>query len=492
MNDILKIGKDCKREMKLTWSKYELSKSFDEYITSKRTVRGHLKKIGNFLESLSENDLQELDSATKSAIKSLGINFRVYSDEGSEERSWPLDFIPRIIKKKEWNLVEKGLKQRTKALNLFIEDCYNDQNFLNEGFMESSMILSSKYFLNFCKGLKLPNNSWAHISGSDLIKDEKGDFNVLEDNLRVPSGVSYMLENRYVMKRVFPDLFSHYGVSKIDEYPLKLYETLVQASFAKSKNPEIVLLTPGIYNSAYYEHSYLAQQMGIDLVEGIDLIVKNNVVYKKTIEGLQKVDVIYRRVNDNFLDPEVWEKDSVLGVPGIIKSWKEKKIAIVNAPGSGVADDKAVYAFVPKMIEFFLGEKSKLKQVKTYLCAFEKDKQYVLENISKLVLKPVNESGGYGILIGPSATKKELSQYKLKIQSNPRNFVAQPLIKLSTTPTLIKTSIQPRHIDLRPFILSGNKTFVTNGGLTRVALKKGSTIVNSSQGGGSKDTWIVN
>ena len=353
--------------------------------------------------------------------------------------------------------------------------------------------MESPNYLKECSGIIPKNKIWANISGTDLIKDHRGNFFVLEDNLRVPSGVAYMLENRNVMKKVVTDLFNEYQVSPVDDYTSQLYTCLSNASYSKEKNKTIVILSPGVFNSAYFEHAYLAQQMGVDLVESSDLFLsKDNYVCLKTINGQKKVDVIYRRVNDNFLDPEVWEKDSVLGVPGIIKSWKEKKIAIVNAPGSGVADDKAVYAFVPKMIEFFLGEKSKLKQVKTYLCAFEKDKQYVLENISKLVLKPVNESGGYGILIGPSATKKELSQYKLKIQSNPRNFVAQPLIKLSTTPTLIKTSIQPRHIDLRPFILSGNKTFVTNGGLTRVALKKGSTIVNSSQGGGSKDTWIVN
>ena len=491
MNDILKIGKDCKREMKLTWSKYELSKSFDEYITSKRTVRGHLKKIGNFLESLSENDLQELDSATKSAIKSLGINFRVYSDEGSEERSWPLDFIPRIIKRKEWNLVEKGLKQRTNALNLFIEDCYNNQNFLKEGLMDSSMILNSKYFLNFCKGLKLPNSSCAHISGSDLIKDEKGDFNVLEDNLRVPSGVSYMLENRYVMKRVFPDLFSHYGVSKIDEYPLKLYETLVQASFTKSKNPEIVLLTPGIYNSAYYEHSYLAQQMGIDLVEGIDLIVKNNVVYKKTIEGLQKVDVVYRRVDDDFLDPDVGNSKSVIGVKGLIKAWKNKNVAIVNAPGCGIADDKAVYSYVPDMIKYYLNEDPILPNIKTFILKNKEDRNYAFENFTNMVFKPVAESGGYGIVIGRNIKKDDRSIIKKNILKDPKNFVAQPLISLSTTPTFRKDSIFPRHLDLRPFILSGKETYVTVGGLTRVALKRGSTVVNSSQGGGSKDTWVV-
>ena len=477
--------------MKLSWSKYELSKSYDEYITPKRTVRGHLRKIGNFFESLSFNDLQELDSATKSAIKSMGINFRVYSDEGSEERTWPLDFIPRIIKKSEWNIVEKGLKQRTKALNYFIEDCYNEQSFLNSGVINKSLITKSKYFLKFCKGIKLPNKSWAHISGSDLIKDIKGDFHVLEDNLRVPSGVSYMLENRYVMKRVFPDLFSHYGVSKIDEYPSKLYECLQDASLSKLKRPEIVLLTPGIYNSAYYEHSYLAQQMGIDLVEGSDLIVKKNIVYKKTIEGLQKVDVIYRRIDDDYLDPEVGNPFSVIGVKGLIRAWKSKNVSIVNAPGCGIADDKAVYSYVPEMINFFLKEEPILPNIKTFMLSNIEERDYVFENIKKMVTKPVAESGGYGISIGKNLNDKEILKLKKLLMKDPKNYVAQPLIDLSTSPTFRRDSLFPRHLDLRPFILSGKQTYVTVGGLTRVALKRGSTVVNSSQGGGSKDTWIV-
>ena len=477
--------------MKLSWSKYELSKSYDEYITSKRTVRGHLRKIGNFFESLSVSDLQELDSATKSAIKSMGINFRVYSEEGSEERTWPLDFIPRIIKRSEWNFVEKGLKQRTKALNCFIEDCYNEQSFLNSGIINKSLITKSKYFLKFCKGTKLPNKSWAHISGSDLIKDIKGDFHVLEDNLRVPSGVSYMLENRYVMKRVFPDLFSHYGVSKIDEYPTKLYECLQNASISKLRKPEIVLLTPGIYNSAYYEHSYLAQQMGIDLVEGTDLIVKKNIVYKKTIEGLQKVDVIYRRIDDDYLDPEVGNPFSVIGVKGLIRAWKAKNVAIVNAPGCGIADDKAVYSYVPEMINFYLKEEPILPNVKTFLLSNKNERDYVFENIKTMVTKPVAESGGYGISIGKNLNEKEILKLKRLLMKDPKNYVAQPLIDLSTSPTFRRDSLFPRHLDLRPFILSGKQTYVTVGGLTRVALKRGSTVVNSSQGGGSKDTWIV-
>ena len=406
---------------------------------------------------------------------------------------WPLDLIPRIIASNKWKLIQKGLIQRVKALNYFINDVYNKQVFLEKNPVLKELVLESSNFLPECMGITPKNKVWSNICGTDLIKDDKGKFFVLEDNLRVPSGVAYMLENRNVMKKVVTELFNNYKVSPVDDYTSQLYKCLSDACYSKEKKKTIVILSPGVFNSAYFEHAYLAQQMGIDLVESSDLsLSKDNYVYMKTISGKKKIDVIYRRINDDYLDPNVWIKDSTLGLPGLIDSWKEKKVAIVNAPGSGVADDKAVYAFVPKMIEFYLKEKPKLSQVKTYLCAFDKDMKYVLENISKLVLKPVNESGGYGILIGPNASKKELEEYKLKIIDNPRNFVAQPLIKLSTSPTLIKTSIQPRHIDLRPFILSGNDTFVTNGGLTRVALVKGSTIVNSSQGGGSKDTWVVN
>ncbi len=491
MNDILIHSKYTNNKMKLKWSNYELSKSFDEYITSKKSVRKHIKKIGNFFESLTLNELKDLDSATESAIKSLGINFRIYSETGSEERSWPLDFIPRIIKKSEWDKVSKGLKQRSKALNLFIEDCYNEQRFLKSSAINKNLILKSKAYFSFCKNIKLPNSSWSHICGSDLIKDIDGVFHVLEDNLRIPSGVSYMLENRYVMKRVFPDLFSHYGVSKIDEYPLRLYETLVDSSFRKTKSPEIVLLTPGIYNSAYYEHSYLAQQMGIDLVEGRDLLVKGGFVYKKTIEGLSKVDVIYRRVDDDFLDPEFGNPKSVIGVKGLIRCWKSKNVSIVNAPGCGIADDKAVYKYVPEMINFYLNEEPILPNIKTYLMSNKEDRDYVFQNIKKMVIKPVAEAGGYGIVIGRSLNNITQEKTIKKILGNTKNFVAQPLIDLSTTPTFNKNDVSPRHLDLRPFILSGKKTYVTVGGLTRVALKKGSTVVNSSQGGGSKDTWIV-
>ena len=480
--------------MKISWKKYPNASMYDEYVTPQNSLRGHSKKIGTFLESLSIEDLKEINIATEAAIKSMGISFRVYS-EGSlegQDRMWPLDFIPRLIRKSEWLQVEKGLKQRVKALNMFIEDCYNKQQFLNESDIDKSLVLDSPAFKTYCIGMKLKHSTWSHICGSDLIKAHDGKFYVLEDNLRVPSGVCYMLENRMIMKRVFPELFYQYGVTPIDAYPTKLYETLASVKNSRSKNPEIVLLTPGVFNSAYYEHSFLAQQMGIDLVEGRDLIVdKDGFVYKKTIEGLIKIDVIYRRVDDDYLDPEQGNNNSAIGVKGLIKAWQEKKVAIVNSPGCGIADDKAIYSFVPKMIRFYLNEEPIIKNIKTFILTNKEQREHVFNNFKEMVIKPVAESGGYGIVIGKNCSRQEKESTIRKVMNNPRNFVAQPLISLSTAPTYSGENIAPRHLDLRPFILTGEKQYVTVGGLTRVALKEGSTVVNSSQGGGSKDTWIV-
>ncbi|MFL2753923.1 MAG: circularly permuted type 2 ATP-grasp protein [Gammaproteobacteria bacterium] len=479
--------------MKISWNKYSLF-AYDEYVTPQRTLRGHSKKIGSFLESLSRKDFKEINTATEAVIKSMGISFKVFLDDDvdGQDRAWPLDFIPRIIRKKEWDQIEKGLKQRVAALNLFIEDCYNKKRFLKESDMDDSLILDSFSYKKYCINMKLRYSTWAHICGSDLIKSDDGKFYVLEDNLRIPSGVSYMLENRMIMKKVFPELFKQYGVTPVDEYPTKLYETLASFSSSRAKNPEIVLLTPGVLNSAYFEHSFLAQQMGIDLVEGRDLVKgKDGFIYKKTIEGLLRVDVIYRRIDDDYLDPEAGNPNSKIGVRGLIKAWQEKKVSIVNAPGCGIADDKAVYAYVPEMIKFFLNEEPIIKNIKTFLMKDKKDRDYVEDNFKDMVIKPVAESGGYGIVIGKNCSKLEKNSTIRKIRNNPRNFVAQPLISLSTAPTYCGNSIEPRHLDLRPFILSGQKQYVTVGGLTRVALKKNSTVVNSSQGGGSKDTWII-
>jgi len=423
----------------------------------------------------------------------MGITFTVYSEEeGSIDRSWPFDIIPRIIARNEWQLIEKGLKQRVNALNFFIDDIYHKQQIIKDGVFPDTLIADSKNFRPQCVGVNPPQGIWAHICGSDLVRDKDGTVYVLEDNLRVPSGVSYMLENRLVMKRMFPDLFEDYSIMPVDDYPSQLYDMLASLSPRRVNQPEIVVLTPGVYNSAYFEHAYLAQQMGAELVEGSDMVVeKDNIVYMRTVEGLTRVDVIYRRIDDLFIDPEAFDPDSVLGVPGLMRAWKEGNVALANAPGAGVADDKVVYAYVPEIIKYYLDEDPLLPNVPTYKCINKEERDYVVENIDKLVVKPANESGGYGMLIGPQANKEERKKFINLIRHDPRNYIAQPLLTLSTAPTLIGNRVEPRHLDLRPFILSGKHTYVTMGGLTRVALRKGSTVVNSSQGGGSKDTWIV-
>jgi uncharacterized circularly permuted ATP-grasp superfamily protein len=422
----------------------------------------------------------------------MGVSFTIYSEGDNIDRDWPFDILPRPIPADEWKQVEKGLMQRMKALNLFINDVYNDQQIIKDGIVPSHLIDGSSNYLKACEGITPPHGVWANISGTDLVRDGEGTFRVLEDNLRVPSGVSYMIENRQITKRIFPELFDNQSILPVSDYPTHLYEMLASLSPRETEFPVIALLTPGIYNSAYFEHSFLAQELGAELVEGPDLFVDtDDCVYMRTVNGKKLVDVIYRRIDDTFLDPEVFNKDSMLGVPGIMRSWKKGKVAIANAPGSGVADDKAVYAYVPAMIKYYLDEEAILPNVKTFLCHIEEDYQYTLENVDKLVIKPVNESGGYGILIGPRATKKEHEAFRELIKANPRNYVSQPMLDLSTAPVLDDEGVSPRHLDLRPFILQGKDCWVTKGGLTRVAMVKGSLVVNSSQGGGSKDTWIV-
>ena len=425
-------------------------------------------------------------------IKEMGISFSTYSEGENLDRSWPFDIVPRIILRPEWEKVSKGLAQRTQALNHFINDVYNEQKILVEDVIPPELVLTSPKFKKECLGITPPHGIWAHICGSDLVRDHKGHFFVLEDNLRVPSGVSYMIENRELTKRVLPELFANYSVLPVDDYPSQLYSMLKSLSPAKRPKPCVVVLTPGVFNSAYFEHAYLARAMGAELVEGSDLTVaKDNHVYMQTVEGQIKVDVIYRRVDEDYLDPDVFQKDSVLGVAGLIRSWKENKVAIVNAPGSGIADDKAIYAFVPTMIRYYLKEEPILHNVKTYLCNNESDRSFVIENLKSLVIKPVGESGGLGILVGPHSSPTQQLQYAKLISQNPSRYIAQPTLALSTGQTVIGKCLEPRHMDLRPFVLSGQKTWVTAGGLTRVALKKGSLVVNSSQGGGSKDTWIT-
>lgn len=400
--------------------------------------------------------------------------------------------MPRIIPANEWRKTEAGLKQRVQALNLFIDDIYHKQNVVKDKVLPAEVLAQSANFRPQCVGINPPHGVWAHICGSDLVRGGDGTLYVLEDNLRIPSGVSYMLENRNVTKRVLPELFASGKILPVDDYVAQLYDMLAAMSPRPGDDPQVVVLTPGIYNSAYFEHAYLAQQMGVELVQGSDLLVdEDDLVYMRTVEGLRRVDVIYRRVDDEFLDPEAFNPDSMLGVPGLMRAWRAGKVALANAPGAGVADDKVVYAFVPELIRYYLDQEPLLPNVPSYLCMFEDDRKYVLDHLDELVVKPANESGGYGMLIGPRSTKETRDEFARLIKENPRNYMAQPTLALSTTPTLANGLPQPRHVDLRPFILSGPEIHVTTGGLTRVALVEGSLVVNSSQGGGSKDTWIV-
>ncbi|MGR9107160.1 MAG: circularly permuted type 2 ATP-grasp protein [Gammaproteobacteria bacterium] len=478
--------------MAINWNEYSSGGFYDELISSPGHARTCARGLIAYLGSLTSEEMALRQQAADIVIREMGVSFTVYSDGENIDRSWPLDIIPRIIAIKEWNTVAEGLKQRLKALNLFINDVYNEQQIIRDGIVPGELILKSRNFLLPCCGITPPHGVWANICGTDLVRDDKGRFCVLEDNLRVPSGVSYMMENREVIKRVFPEMFDRYSIHPVDDYPSQLYEMLVSLSPRRKSKPVIVVLTPGVFNSAYFEHSFLAQEMGTELVEGGDLFVGDDeYVYVKSIDGPVRVDVIYRRIDDIFMDPEFFRKDSVLGIPGIMRSWQKGKVAIANAPGSGVADDKVIYAFVPKMIRYYLNEDAILPNVPTYLCMNPDERNFVVEHIAELVVKPANESGGYGIVIGPHASEAERRKTVRNIQKNPRNFIAQPMLALSTAPTLCDRDAEPRHLDLRPFILQGASLYVTMGGLTRVAMKKGSLVVNSSQGGGSKDTWIV-
>lgn len=475
------------------WNEYTVSGAYDEMRCSNNLARASSDRLSRYLDSLDGNALDVRKAAAEMAIMEMGITFTVYSDEGNIDRAWPFDIIPRIIENKEWQRVAIGLKQRLKALNCFINDVYNEQLFIKEGLIPESLITSSTNFLKECVGMQPRYGTWANICGSDLVRDKDGILYVLEDNLRVPSGVSYMIENRVITKKVFPELLQDLDVLPVDDYPVNLLEMLSSIAPDHVDSPRIAVLTPGIFNSAYFEHAFLAQQIGAELVEGADLVVQDDdCVYMRTINGLEKVDVIYRRIDDRFLDPEVFHKDSMLGVKGLIRAWKKGNVSLANAPGSGVADDKVVYAYVPEMIRFYLNEEPLLPNVPTYLCSEPEQRDYVLANLEQLVVKPANESGGYGMLVGPHAEKNEIEEFRKIIKANPRNYIGQPTLALSTCPTLCNNQLEPRHIDLRPFILQGEKSFVTAGGLTRVALKKGSLVVNSSQGGGSKDTWIIN
>jgi uncharacterized circularly permuted ATP-grasp superfamily protein len=456
------------------------------------TPRPQARGLMSYLDQIGLEELRDRQQVAELDILTMGITFTVYSDGANIDRAWPFDVIPRIISGTEWAKVERGLSQRLRALNAFIDDVYNDQRIIADGVFPVELLNGSSNFREQCRGVSPALGVWAHISGSDLVRDADGQFYVLEDNLRVPSGVSYLLENRAVSKRAFAELFQSYSIRPVDAYTDELNKLLTSLAPDGVKEPQIVVLTPGVFNSAYFEHSFLAQRIGAELVEGADLTVgADNCVYMRTIEGLERVHVIYRRIDDLYLDPEVFLADSMIGVPGLMRAWKAGNVGIANAPGAGVADDKVVYAWVPDMIRYYLAEEPLLPNVPTYRCMYRDECDYVVEHIAEMVVKPANESGGYGIVIGNRATEAQLSATIEAIRSDPRNFVAQPILDLSTMPTLVDTGIAARHVDLRPFILSGRNSYVTAGGLTRVALVEGSLVVNSSQGGGSKDTWIV-
>ena len=472
---------------------YPQPATYDELLDAEQRPRPAARALFDYVNRLGVAELMARRASVDAAIMAMGITFTVYSDAGNIDRVWPFDIIPRTMSRKEWDRIDAGLKQRLTALNLFIDDLYNAQHIVKDGVFPLEVLAGSKNFREQCKDITPRFGVWAHVCGTDLVRDSDGTVYVLEDNLRVPSGVSYMLENRQLMKRLFPELFKSSDILPVDDYPTQLFDTLAALSPRPGDRPVVVVLTPGIYNSAYFEHSYLAQKMGAVLVEGSDLVVNDDdCVYMKTISGLRRVDVIYRRIDDDFLDPEAFRPDSALGVPGLMRAWRAGKVGIANAPGAGVADDKVVYTFVPQIIKYYLDQDPILPNVPSYLCMAEDQREHVLANLDKLVVKPANESGGYGMLIGPRASAEERQQFAHLIQENPRNYMAQPTLSISTAPTLIGDKLAPRHLDLRPFVLQSDKLYATTGGLTRVALREGSLIVNSSQGGGSKDTWIVN
>jgi uncharacterized circularly permuted ATP-grasp superfamily protein len=474
------------------WTNYASQRGFwDEMIDQRGRPRDACAGVLGYFSRLGGKVL-ERQKAADLAIRAMGITFTVYSDAGNIDRAWPFDVIPRVIAAEEWNAISRGLVQRLTAINLFIADLYDKQHIVNDGVFPAELLADSANFRPQCVGIRPVGDVWAHICGSDLVRDQDGTMYVLEDNLRVPSGVSYMLENRSVTKRVLPDLFRDLDIRPVDGYPQRLFELLASLSPRRGVTPTIAVLTPGVYNSAYFEHCFLAEEMGVHLVEGQDLVVgEDDYVYMRTISGLVRVDVIYRRIDDLFLDQSEFRSDSTLGVSGLMRAWRAGRVAIANAPGAGVADDKVVYAFVPAIIRYYLGEDPGIPNVPTFVCSEDVQRRHVVAHLDQLVVKPANESGGYGIFVGPEASRAEKEEMRRRIEGDPRNYIAQPMLRLSTAPTLCDGRVAARHLDLRPFVLSGPRPHVTEGGLTRVALREGSLVVNSSQGGGSKDTWVL-
>jgi uncharacterized circularly permuted ATP-grasp superfamily protein len=470
---------------------YQPGTFYDEMFDVHCEPRAAARALVQLIEAMTDGELLRRQQSAERALLNMGITFNVYGDSAGTERIFPFDLVPRIVAAAEWTWIEHGLTQRIRALNQFIDDIYHDQKIVKDGVIPAEIISTASSFRKQCIGLNPPRGVWCHITGTDLVRDRDGQIYVLEDNLRCPSGVSYVLENRVVMKRTFPQVFVSSRIRPVDDYPGRLRDMLESMSPARVESPRVVVLTPGIHNSAYFEHSFLAQQMGVELVEGRDLVVSDGFVYMGTTKGFERVDVIYRRIDDDFLDPKTFRPDSALGVPRLMDVYRTGRVALVNAPGTGVADDKVVYAYVPKMVKYYLGEEIIIPNVPTFVCAGEADRKQVLAHLPELVVKAANESGGYGMLMGPSSTKDQQADFAGRIEANPRNYIAQPTLSLSRVPTIVEGAWQGRHVDLRPYILYGKDIFVLPGGLTRVALKEGSLVVNSSQGGGSKDTWVL-
>jgi uncharacterized circularly permuted ATP-grasp superfamily protein len=464
---------------------------YDEMVGDDGRVRPQYRRIHELWSRLTPAEFTERRRAVDRAFLRQGITFNVYGDAAGAERIFPFDMMPRLVTAKEWRKIEAGLAQRITALNLFLHDVYHEQKIVKDGVVPAYFVLSARHFRREFMGFEVPGNVYVHVCGTDLIRDANGDYLVLEDNARCPSGVSYVLENRRAMKRSFPGFFEAVEVQPVEFYAEHLLRTLRHIAPAGAADPNVVLLTPGPHNSAYFEHAYLARQMGIPIVEGRDLLVRDSRVYMRTTRGLQRVDVVYRRIDDDFLDPQVFRPDSMLGVPGIVQAYRCGSVSLANSIGTGVVDDKVMYYFVPRMIRYYLDQEPILPNVETYLASEEKDRAYLLEHLPELVVKAANESGGYGMLMGPKASKSEIEEFRQRVQADPRGYIAQPVVNLSTHPTEADGALAPRHVDLRPFVLYGEKVFVLPGGLTRVALREGSLIVNSSQGGGSKDTWVL-
>ena len=473
------------------FSGYELGDFYDEMFAAPGEPRPHYSKLLARFKEMERDEFERKCALAASTFLSQGVTFTVYNDDQGTERIFPFDLLPRIIPADEWNAIDRGLVQRITALNLFLHDIYHEQNILRDGVIPKQIVWEAAHFRPEFMHFDVPRNVYIHICGTDLIRDEKGNYLVLEDNARCPSGVSYVIENRQTMKRTFPNLLGQYRVRPVEDYSQELLNVLRYIAPHGQQEPTIALLTPGVYNSAYFEHSFLARSMGIEIVEGRDLVAQGGKVFMRTTKGPKQVDVIYRRINDDFLDPLVFRKDSGLGVPGLVEAYRDGNVSVANSIGTGIADDKAVYHFVPKMIRYYLGQDAFLPNVPTYLASVKEDLTYILEHIAELVVKAVNESGGYGMLVGPQATKAECEKFKEKVRKNPRDYIAQPVVPLSRAPSFCDDNMEGRHIDLRPFILYGEKVTIVPGGLTRVALRKGSLVVNSSQGGGSKDTWVL-